>query len=392
MDMSDTKNLDNRLRVISTAAVNVATNPVVLGALVMAIVILAAWSVMNVTGGVVMLGLYPEGIPEWAVYGFVTAIQTPVTLFSVLLPLFFSRLIWTSWFTPVKLMALLVSFSAIVFFFVAFETVHQIALQTKNAMGKDLLVQERIDIDRLHLSIDGAAATVQLLYKAKVAAYKQLAVEAEAGRDDTGIAKCGPNCKKNRRKESEAIGMFNDLEIASVPPKLETTDLLAAFSNIQARAGTLESLNDRLKAFYLKMDGASPPPSVSDVIASVKLTTANKVKRYAGMTSISEKSLALEATKDALVNLSAGKAVNVLSAMAVAYGCAPFLASLALGICISLIFQHRVLASSGIAALDAEVAAEEVNAGLLDRLKTSRMASFRDAIKAKFHDWRNLKK
>lgn len=363
---------------------SVAAGPLVVICLVLsslAWVFVSYWSVSSVAYGIESAKLFPPSFGKTEVWLFALALQTVVSLFGLVLHLFFRR--W----------ALLLGLPLVIAVYLlinGFEGYHGVLAQHKSSIAPALLAQERAEIDSLSRRITTASAQVSEVYKQKLDAYSSLADDAAKGRDESGVAKCDTICKQYRRNYATAKSRFSHLALAAAPaPAFDAAqvDPRALLTDAVQRSDKLHRAGQDLAAFYTALDQSSPPAVLAQEINAIHSAAQAKEKRFAHLHSLSPFTLALDQTNQAFADAWAGRLPAVESRLPLVYGLLPALAVLALSVMIRACLAALGPGHYGLGHSLFDWASQGLQAKILPKVDALSARNFMNRVRIRTRSW-----
>lgn len=339
------------------------------------------WSVCSVAYGIESAKLYPPSFGPTEVWLFALALQLVVSLFGLIVPLFLGR------FTLMLALPLVVGVYLLIN---GFEGYHGVLSQHKSSMAPAMLAQERAEIENLSQRITTASAQLSMAYQNKLTAYADLADEAAKGRDETGVAQCGPICRENRRSFATAKAKFSHLALNAAPPPAfmeADADLRALLTDVFQRSTKLKSAAVDLTAFYQALDGTTPPAVLAEEIAAIHTTAQTKEKRFAHLHSLTTSTLALDQTNEAFAAVTKGHLPAVESRLPLVYGVLPAMVVLVLAVFIRACLAALGPSYYGVGHSAFAWASEGLQAKILPKVDALSARNFMNRIRIRTRGW-----
>lgn len=337
---------------------------------------MAVWSAIIVGNGLVISENF-KSFPAYFSYALASMIQFVVAMSGIYLPLHWRKA------TALGKISCIAAWT-IVIAFVAFEIFHCIIVEVKNGQGAAMQATHLGQIQNLNRRITAVANSIQKTFKQRRQAYLDLAEDARQGRDTTGVAKCATICR-GYMAQYAASSHFIDLDQPFIPA-MSSTSVRDVFTDAAGRFSALNAQVARLDEFFNILEKTTAPITIRHDMTSLGEEISRKQTLYANLSEISDRSLAMEEAFSVPGKLVRGQVSNKHTVLAVAYGLAPFLATLLL----TLYLRHIVRAReerSNIDDLRRKVSDEEEATKLLKRLRELRETNFRNWIGAVARKW-----
>jgi hypothetical protein len=342
-----------------------------------------AWGIGMVGKGIIGIQLIPPDWPTWCAYAFAGGLQSIITFFGFVTPLFFKMRRPTDWFFK----PILFSISCIIVFQpVSFEVYHSVYAQLKNSTGAGSMKTEATIVASLQSQVTTISAQIPSIYSGRLQGLDDLAKDSEAGRDKSGIAGCKKICKGYRIKRAEIIEKYGHLSVNPVAIQSTSPDIRVQFTDLSRRFQSLTSFVASLDEFSQAMNGTSAPLSITNAVTKLGEEITKKGSDYSEINDIDAANVTLIRTNEVFAAIKDLKLPRTDSRLPFVYGVLPPLCVLVLAIWIRIAIGAR-RGHSPLHDVHDELAVEKEAADILDSLSSIREKNHKNWLRSQFRKW-----
>lgn len=342
---------------------------------------MTGWSAWNVGDGVTTLSFFEGRGLAWN-YGFAAALQGFVSIGVLWIP----RLLGDSRGFKQCLAGTLLTIT--VLFGVSavgyFEAKHSVLYVVKNGMADEVKDNTVIGLNAVNDRVTAIADQVSSRYRSKVTELALLGDDAEAGRDETGVKRCGEICRGYRTRHQKARAEFSDLGNGELATKsIETSNGRTLEANIGDRLSLVAAKVGRL-AQFMALDHAesrAPPGSrlmpadLTLQLEEVRTAMQTHKSKFGEKRALSTRTFAILETDEIFDTILAGKMPASEYRWALMYSIAPFGISIVFGMILG--FNRRLVKAGRAKQAEQELACEKATESTLQELEKTKLRNWR---------------